>query len=375
MIDVSFNDIIKLFPKESDGSFQSIPVNHHKLTDTTDEYKALKNHVRMQMSRPSGSLSCISFHGVPYTVINDDTTEVAFDIINMKSHKTIEGRKGKLVFFTDMNDLVSLNFRIGLVEGLHRSHIFHEVANSISEERKNEKMFKLTLYFGGPDAQFLQEDCTLFAKRSYSLSLELRSGNEHTLFDAMHNCVSHVISKNEYTIWDKDKKGINKNSFVFVHSEADIKKITAGQTDKKKVRALLKRDVDNQYKELLKEKFAVETEFMRGFISNLKLNRLVAEFIASTTKLNNGGDLFNLDCLLSNSVPNVGYGTFMPLVTQGTKKKGTVISMRCITDGGCPLQLFFITSILLSTVMHSRFAEVSPFNIFGTGLYHFSPDF
>ena len=137
----------------------------------------------------------------------------------------------------------------------------------------------------------------------------------------------------------------------------------------------MKRDVDNQYKELLKEKFAVETEFMRGFISNLKLNRLVAEFIASTTKLNNGGDLFNLDCLLSNSVPNVGYGTFMPLVTQGTKKKGTVISMRCITDGGCPLQLFFITSILLSTVMHSRFAEVSPFNIFGTGLYHFSPDF
>jgi hypothetical protein len=328
------------------------------------------------MNRPSGNLSCISFHGVPYTVVKDSDVAdtLTFDIINMKSHKTIQGKKGKLVSLTDPDD-DELKFRIGLVEGLHRSNIFHEIKDSIPESRRQEPMFKLTLYYGRPNAQFLKEDCTLFAKLSYNLSLELRSGNEHTLFDAMHNCVTHVMLNGKYTCINDE--GVIKNEFfVFVHSPEDITKLTPhGLQDKKKMKGILKKDVENKYREITEARHVMEKTFMEEFIANLRHNRLVTQFIEKTPKMR-GQNLFNLDYLLSDNVPNVGPDTLMPLVTQGTKKKGTAISMRCITAGGCPFQLFFITSILLSTVMHPKFAEVSPLKIFGTDLYHFfSPNF
>ena len=331
-------------------------MNHHKLTDTTNEYSALKDHVRKQLNKPSGNLSCISFHGVPYKIVDDSNTDKeTFDIIDMKSHKRIEGQKGKLVLFTDAyNDM---EFRIGLVEGLHRSHIFHQISEDISDaDRRSEKLFKLTLYFGNPEDLFQEADLSLFSKLSYNLSLELRSGNEHTLFDAMHNCVTHIISNSEYTCMNEEGN-LNDKFFVFVHSKEDISKLTVGKTDKKKIRALLKSDVVKQFEAMFDAKRAVEKAFLEEFILNLKHNRLVTQFIEKTPKTANK-DLFNLSYLLSDNVPPLGPDTLLPLVTQSAKKKGTLICMRCITDGGCPLQLFFITSILMSTVMHSKFAEV-----------------
>ena len=368
VIDVSFDDIIKYFPKETDGTIHSIPVNHHKLTDTTSEYAALKKHVTKQLQKETGNLSCISFHGVPYNLVNvaDIKNTLAFDIIDIKSHNTIEGIKGQLVCLS--SNEIEQNFRIGLVEGLHRSNIFHEISDLISTKRRCEKMFKLTLYYGNPEVQLEKLDYTLFSKLSYNLSLELRSGNEHTLFDAMHNCVTHVISNGKYTCTNDDGS-IKNNFFVFAHSDDEIKNFEdAEKNDKKKRKANMKRDADDQNRQLVQVKMNMEIEFMKHFISRLKHNRLVTQFIDKIPKHANT-DLFNLHYLLSDNVPNLGPDTLMPLVTQSVKRKGTVISMRCITDGGCPLQLFFITSILLSTVMHSKFAEVSTMVIFRTGLY------
>jgi len=70
-IDVSINDLIKMFPKENDGIYRSIPVNHHKLTDTSNEYDDLKTQVNNRLNAAM-NLSCITFHAVPYTCIKTD---------------------------------------------------------------------------------------------------------------------------------------------------------------------------------------------------------------------------------------------------------------------------------------------------------------
>jgi len=126
-IDVSISDLIKMFPKENDGNYHSIPMNHHKLTDTSNEYDDLKTHVKNCLNA-SMNLSCITFHAVPYTRIEEEeivkTSEELFDMIDMKSQHNIVAGKGKMVSL-QLNDEEQLpdigNYRIGLVEGLHQS--------------------------------------------------------------------------------------------------------------------------------------------------------------------------------------------------------------------------------------------------------------
>jgi len=204
-IDVSINDLIKMFPKESDGIYHSIPVNHHKLTDTSNEYDDLKTHVKNRLIA-SMNLSCITFHAVPYTRIEEDeivnTSEALFDMIDMESHNIVAG-KGKMVSL-QLNDEAHFpnieDYRIGLVEGLHRSHIFHQIYDDIADEKiKTDKMFKLTLYFKNQDSVITETELKLFTSLSYNLSVEIRSGNEHSLFDAMQRSVSHNISQGIYT--------------------------------------------------------------------------------------------------------------------------------------------------------------------------------
>ena len=129
--------------------------------------------------------------------------------------------------------------------------------------------------YGNPEVQLEKLDYTLFSKLSYNLSLELRSGNEHTLFDAMHNCVTHVISNGKYTCTNDDGS-IKNNFFVFAHSDDEIKNFEdAEKNDKKKRKANMKRDADDQNRQLVQVKMNMEIEFMKHFISRLKHNRLV----------------------------------------------------------------------------------------------------
>ena len=130
-----------MFPKENDGNYHSILVNHHKLTDTSNEYKDLKTHVNNRLNAAM-NLSCITFHAFSYTrILNTDkgvnTSEALFDLIDMKSHNIVPG-KGKMVSLQldDEEHFPKIeDYRIGLVEGLHRSHIFHQISDEITDEK------------------------------------------------------------------------------------------------------------------------------------------------------------------------------------------------------------------------------------------------
>ena len=358
-IDVSIDDIIKMFPKEKDGNYHSIPVNHHKLTDTSNEYDDLKTHVNSRLNA-SMNLSCITFHAVPYTRILDtdeieNTSEALFDLIDMKSHNSVPG-KGKMVSL-QLNDEQPPDigsYRIGLVEGLHRSHIFHQICDAIASNKiKADKMFKLTLYFKNQDCVISETELKLFTSLSYNLSVEIRSGNEHSLFDAMHRSVSHIISQGKYTSYKPN--GEVMTDYFEALPEAPLSSLTG--SDKNDFNKTAKAAAQKRYDACNSEKIEVEEEFVNIFYGMLKQNKQVNEICLTHT----ASKTFRPIELVSEKIPTVATDQLVALVTQTLKNnsKGKAISMRAVTSGGCPAAMYFLISILLSTVLHKDFATVS----------------
>jgi len=284
-IDVSINDLIKMFPKENDGDYHSIPVNHHKLTDTSNEYDDLKTHVKKCLNA-SMNFSCITFHAVPYTRIEEEegvnTSEALFDMIDMKSHNIVAG-KGKMMSLQpdDEEQLPDIgNYRIGLVEGLHRSHIFHQIYDDIADDKiKADKMFKLTLYFKNQDSVITETELKLFTSLSYNLSVEIRSGNEHSLFDAMHRSVSHIISQGIYTSKNADGEVIT--DYFEALPEAPESSLTG--SDKNDLNKKAKADAQKRYDACNSEKIKVEITFVNIFYEMLKQNKQVNEICLTHT--------------------------------------------------------------------------------------------